>query len=235
MWKSSTKAAAIVALAVGAVTACAGRPEAPTDANLASLADRHKIAVMQGAEKLEIAVDADNPELSEDAKRDILVFARGFMRHGHGALVLSTPSGSANADSAAKAAHSIRIHLASIGVPHAAIAGSTYDAAGSGDSDLPPLVLTYTRFEAQAPECAPLWTQDLADVSSNGPWASFGCSVQANLAAMIDDPSDLIGPRAEDPRDASRRAVVLDAFRKGQQTHANRSSDERVAVSNAIQ
>ena len=88
------------------------------------------------------------------------------------------------------------------------------------------------RFEAQAPECAPLWEQDLAHQSNNQPWASFGCATQANLAAMISDPADLLGPRQEDPRDAARRARVLEAYRQGQQTHANRSDDERVQVSN---
>ena len=81
---------------------------------------------------------------------------------------------------------------------------------------------------------APLWSQDLAHSPDNQPWASFGCAQQANLAAMVSDPADLLGPRAEDPRDAARRARVLEAYRQGQQTHAERSGDERVQVSSAI-
>jgi pilus assembly protein CpaD len=235
MSNRSSRIAALALLIAGGITACAGRPEAPADANLASPTDRHKILVMQGAEKLEIAVERGDPNLDEPSKQRLLAFARGFIRHGHGALVLSTPSGSPNADSAARLAQAVRLQLASVGVPFAAVAGSTYDAKDSADADAAPIILTYTRFDAQAPDCAPLWSQDLSNVSTNGPWSSFGCAVQANLAAMIDDPADLLGPRTEDSRDAGRRAVVIDAFRKGQQTHANRSDDERVSVSNAIQ
>jgi pilus assembly protein CpaD len=93
----------------------------------------------------------------------------------------------------------------------------------------------FMRFAAQAPECAPLYTQDLAHNASNRPYQSFGCSAQANLAAMISDPRDLMEPRVEDPRDPARRAVVLEAYRKGQQTHAERSQDERVQVSKAVE
>jgi type IV pilus biogenesis protein CpaD/CtpE len=38
-------------------------------------------------------------------------------------------------------------------------------------------------------------------------------------------------PRTADASDATRRSVVLDRYRQGQQTHATRSDDERVTVS----
>ena len=95
-------------------------------------------------------------------------------------------------------------------------------------------MLTFSRFDATAPTCEPLWSQDLAHSPDNQPWNSFGCAQQANLAAMVSDPADLLGPRAEDPRDAARRARVLEAYRQGQQTHAERSADERVQVSDAV-
>jgi pilus assembly protein CpaD len=96
-------------------------------------------------------------------------------------------------------------------------------------------VLSFARFEAEAPECAPLWEQDLAHQSNNQPWASFGCATNANLAAMIEDPADLLRPRDMDPRDSNRRSTVMEAYREGAQTHAERTSDERVSISNAVQ
>jgi pilus assembly protein CpaD len=219
------------ALAAG-LCACATQAPPPEESNLATRSDRHKIAVMQSGETLEVPVRAGETRLSEAARREIALFAREYVRGGHGALVISTPSGSGNADSAARLAHLARLEIAANGVPFAAIAGSTYDAASTPDAAI---ILSFTRFNAQAPECAPLWKQDLSDVSSNGPWDSFGCASQANLAAMIDDPADLVRPRDSEPRDAARRANVLEAYRKGDQTHAKRSSDERVTVSNAVE
>jgi pilus assembly protein CpaD len=188
--------------------------------------------VVQAAERIEIPVSPYEESLSEPLRREITNFARGYVRSGHGSLVLSAPSGGANADAASRISHAVRIHLANAGVPFAAIAGSTYDAGEAADA---PILLSFTRFDAQAPDCAPLWRQDLSDVSENKPWASYGCALQANLAAMIADPADLLGPREEDPRDAARRANTLEAYRKGAQSHAARSNDERVTVSNAVE
>ena len=36
-------------------------------------------------------------------------------------------------------------------------------------------------------------------------------------------------------RDSERRDTVMDAYRAGEQTHAERSNDERVTISNAVQ
>jgi pilus assembly protein CpaD len=60
---------------------------------------------------------------------------------------------------------------------------------------------------------------------------TFGCALQANLAAMVADPADLAAPRRADPAEAARRTVVLDKYCRGEQTHATRSDDERVTVS----
>ena len=129
-------------------------------------------------------------------------------------------------------ANETRRALVDAGVSYAAVAGSTYDASGVANA---PLVLSFARFEAHAPECAPIWEQDLGHQSNNQPWASFGCATQANLAAMIEDPRDLATPRDMAARDSGRRDTVMEAYRAGQQTHATRSDAESATVSNAVQ
>ncbi len=96
-------------------------------------------------------------------------------------------------------------------------------------------MLTFTRFEAEAPDCKPLWNYDLGSSLDNRATKNFGCSVNANLAAMIADPADLNGPRPEDPRDAARRDVVLGKYREGEPSGATRGPDERATISTAIQ
>jgi len=46
--------------------------------------------------------------------------------------------------------------------------------------------------------------------------------VNANLAAQIANPRDIIAPRAMTPSDVARRSVVFDDYRKGTQTAAER-------------
>ncbi|HYD86604.1 MAG TPA: CpaD family pilus assembly protein [Vitreimonas sp.] len=219
----------VLLLGVSTLAACASVPT-PEGPPVASAADRHRIEVTQTAERVEILVESGDVSLSPEARAHLRMLASNYLRYGHGPLVLSSPSGGANTDAASVLAHEARMSLVDAGVSYAAVAGSTYDGSG-GDA---PIVASFTRFEAHAPECAPLWEQDLAHQSNNQPWASFGCATQANLAALVEDPADLLRPRNADPRDSGRRETVMDAYRNGDPTHAERSSDERVAISNAV-
>lgn len=215
---------------LSALGACATAP--PAGPPTSSYADRHVIEVSQTSQRLDIVAGASGVGLTAKARADIGAFASAYLRYGHGALILSAPSGGANADAATLLTHEARLALAEAGVSNAAVAGSAYDAAGSADA---PLVLSFARFEARAPECAPIWEQDLAHQSNNQPWASFGCATQANLAALIEDPHDLLRPRDEDPRDSGRRDAILEAYRAGETTHATRSASESATISTVAQ
>lgn len=48
---------------------------------------------------------------------------------------------------------------------------------------------------------------------------------------MVANPRDLVEPRAMTPADASRRGVVIDAWRKGEKTQSERSTDDTGQVS----
>lgn len=215
--------------ALGACASMSATGEEPH--NFATAADTHTITVTEAGARMYVAFGANDTVLSPRDRAAIANFAGDYLRAGHGAVIMSTPSGGGNANAAGIMAQQTRMALTESGVPYAAIAGATYEASGSNAA---PIVLTFTRFEATAPACTPLWQQDLAHQSNNRPWASFGCATQANLAAMIEDPHDLLEPRGQDPRDAQRRSTVLDAYRQGNQTHADRSDDERATVSNAV-
>lgn len=213
-----------------ALGACQSLPDASPP--VSSAADRHTIAVEQTGARMEIEVAPGDTALTDKARSDVAAFAGGYLRYGHGAMILSTPSGAANSEAASIVAQQTRTALVESGVTYGAVAGSSYDASGN---DAAPLILSFTRFEAQAPECAPLWRQDLAHQSNNQPWESFGCATQANLAAMVEDPRDLLQPRDMDPRDGGRRDEVMEHYRQGEVTHAARDADERVGVSNVAQ
>lgn len=215
-----------------ALGACASVPPPADGPPVSSAMDRHRIEVEQTSQRVEITVAPSDVSLTAKARSDLRAFAGNYLRYGHGALILSAPTGGANSQAATLLTGEARMSLVEAGVSYAAVAASSYDASGQADA---PIIVSFARFEAHAPECAPLWEQDLAHQSNNQAWESFGCATQANLAAMVEDPRDLLGPRAEDPRDSNRRATVFQAYRAGDPTHADRSNDERATVSDAVQ
>ncbi|MGA8919494.1 MAG: CpaD family pilus assembly lipoprotein, partial [Pseudolabrys sp.] len=65
------------------------------------------------------------------------------------------------------------------------------------------------------------WPTDLGPSLKSGfienrPYWNLGCASQRNLAAMVDNPADLLQPRGEVPPYAPRRTVVLDRYKKGE-------------------
>ena len=62
---------------------------------------------------------------------------------------------------------------------------------------------------------------------------NHGCANQHNLAAMISNPADLLGPRTEGSRYGERRDDVMNKYAKGKVTGADKSEDERVRVKGA--
>jgi pilus assembly protein CpaD len=83
--------------------------------------------------------------------------------------------------------------------------------------------LTYPKIVAEAGPCG-VWPEDLGpsiknkSYLDNKPYYNLGCANQRNLAAMIDNPADLVQPRPETPAYTSRRTVAFDKYRKGTST-----------------
>lgn len=223
-------AAALLCVSASACASMAKPPKDLADNPVPTTADLHRITVAQAGERLEVPVSADGA-IGPETTALIDGFGREYRDVGHGPLIVSTPAGAGDATAAARVAQAVRLQLAEGGVPYAAIAGSTYDASGK---ETAPIVLSYMHFTAEAPECAPVWTEDLSKTADNRAPPMFGCFISANLAAMIADPADLEQPRAIEPRDGARRAEVMDKYRKGEPTGATRSEDERVKISDAV-
>jgi pilus assembly protein CpaD len=80
--------------------------------------------------------------------------------------------------------------------------------------------LNYPKITAVAGPCG-LWPEDLGpsikDKSyfENKSYYNFGCAYQRNMAAMVDNPSDLVQPRTETPPYTPRRSEAFEKYRKG--------------------
>jgi pilus assembly protein CpaD len=196
-------------------------------------ADRksHDIQVVEDTVVLELAMNASEPGLPSAQTNQVSNFLADYISRGrrHGPLIVSVPQNSpwaAQLEQGAADAYSLAYKS---GVRD--IKRSDYDSNGSSEA---PMVLAYTAFRAIAPDCPSLASINLSASATNDPHPSFGCATQANLAAMIADPADLLGARRSDPKDVMRRATVLNKYRAGESSATERSEAETGAISTAV-
>ena len=173
--------------------------------------------------------DRASSRLSDAQRNDITSFVRFFHDAGHGDLLMVLPEGTGNPQSAIDAVAEAREIAWSNGVNYKEIKG------GASGFQLEPVVtLSFTRYEAVAPECEGFGTIDITNTRSNGDLPNLGCSVRTNMAAMIADPADLLGNRQLEPGDSERRYITFEAYRQGEQTASERNEGESGVISDAV-
>jgi len=102
--------------------------------------------------------------------------------------------------------------FAEIGIHRSRITKQAYQASGHGDSAT--LRMAFSAMTAQvAGECGK-WEENLTHTPDNRNYGNFGCATQSNLATMIANPNDLLGPRGESEIDATRRDTVIKEWRE---------------------
>lgn len=214
-----------------ALSGCRGREE--TGAHVAgwSLVDssqRHPILVSQQPATLSIRVASGAHGLSEAQSAQVSDFLARYRSKdsGNSKLVIAVPSGSPNESAAMRAVGNMREMIRDFGFSESTVAMQPYSG---GRDPSAPIRLAYLRYVAEAPECGH-WPTNLAYDPLNLPYPNFGCAQQHNLAAQIANPADLLGPRTMAPADAERRAVVIDRYRQGKTTAADKGGEERVQV-----
>ena len=148
--------------------------------------------------------------------------AQTWLREGTGAINADVPIGTPNARAAADTFREIRAMLAAAGVPPRGIIVRNYRP--DDPRQLATIRLNYPKITAVAGPCG-LWPEDLGpsiknkSYFENKPYYNFGCAYQRNMAAMVDNPSDLVQPRPETPPYTARR---INALRQISQGHDDR-------------
>jgi pilus assembly protein CpaD len=181
----------------------------------------HPITVQESNRSVVIFVGRARGGLSAEQRADVMGLAEVWLQEGTGAIVADVPVGTPNARAAADAFREAQSLLAAAGVPPRGITVHHYHP--DDPRQLATLRLTYPKFTAVAGPCG-LWPEDLGpsikDKSylENKPYYNFGCAYQRNMAAMIDNPEDLVQPRAETPAYTVRRTEGFDKYRKGTTT-----------------
>jgi pilus assembly protein CpaD len=182
---------------------------------------RHPIAIEEAHKSVVIFVGHARGGLTAPQQSDVIGLAQIWQREATGAIVADVPVDTPNASAAADAMRAVRSLLAASGVPPAAVTVHRYHP--ENPRLLPVIRLNYTRIAAVAGPCG-LWPEDLGpsinnpDYADNRQYHNFGCANQRNLAAMIDNPADLVQPRSETPAYTARRTEAFEKYRKGTTT-----------------
>lgn len=173
---------------------------------------RHPIVLSEQEQVLDVPVASGARELSVATLSNVEGFAAGFASAGTGVIYVMLPRGSANERAAAHVKGEILSAIATGGAARRSVIIQHYDATAHGPSA--PVRLSYQGVEASTGPCG-RWPDDLADTVENRNYHDFGCSSQSNLAKLVANPVDLLGPRKMSPIDATQRAAVIEDYQAG--------------------
>lgn len=217
--RCSLRMAALLLLALG-LSAC-DHPVDETASIPTDYRQRHPIVIREADRSLEIFVGNGRGGLSAVQRADVAGLAHTWVKEGTGTIIADVPVGTPNARSAADALREVRSILAASGVPARGITVRDYHP--QDPRQFATIRLSYPKIVADAGPCG-VWPEDLGPSPEdrgyleNKPYYNLGCASQHNLAAMIDNPSDLVQPRPETPAYTARRNIAFEKYRKGETT-----------------
>jgi pilus assembly protein CpaD len=191
---------------------------------------RHPITLKESNHDLEVFIGSNRGELNPTQRAQVLAFGLRWKHDATGGLIIDRPVGGSNERAAADSMREITSILASSGMPPNSIAVRTYPAGGPA---LAPVRLSYPKIVAQAGPCG-IWPEDIGpsatrDYFENQPMWNNGCANQRSLASMVDNPADLVQPRAETAANSMERTTVLERYRQGMDQSTQAASQAAAA------
>ena len=181
-------------------------------------ARNHPIAVEPSFRELKVqfAGGADGMSTEDAVKFD--AFLSDYRVHGNGSLGISVPNGAPSRAAITFFAE----RAAATGISRDKILVSTHDAPSSDMR----VDINYIAYTARTQACGD-WSENESFTLDNRTSKNFGCSIQQNIAAMVADPRDLLGPGSMGPVDTNRRAIVMEHYQKGEVTQADKHTVDK--------
>lgn len=204
---------------------------APAEYYTGTTLERNAIGVTQHTEYLEVQLDDRDTQLRISELMKVRDFLDTYTDVGHGPLVISMPHDASNPQLAVGAVAELRQLAWEAGVGYESLLGAAYDSDGRATT---PIIMAFKTYKAVAPKCTSLAQLDVSNAVSNSDLPSLGCAVRTNMAAMIAEPSDLLGSRDLDEGDLDRRSRQLEMWRNGESSAAVRTDAESAIVSTAV-
>lgn len=201
-----------------------------TDINLPmQYEERHPITVEATSAEMDILISPQSVALLRVDETRLRAFAHAYRTRGHGPLVVMVPSETPNSMAATQVLADVHQVLTEEGLHPDDVQSRPYHT--THNPEWAPLRLSFTRYIASASPCGD-WSESYSVRFDGNPTPNWGCATQNNLAAMISEPADLIGPREMTPVSAAQRSEMLGRYRIGNDTNTMRGSDDDSSISN---
>ena len=178
----------------------------------------HPILVSEQTLQMQLLVDTDARGLSFDDMQRVEEFASRFKQAKGKVLRVHRPMESDNKAGIDRVLPKVLKVLKANGLSRRHISLGSYEEKDESKQGV--IHLSYRALAASVHDCGN-WEGDLTDNFANQNYGNFGCASQANFAAQLADPRDLVAPRAQGPIDAEQRANTIERY----QTAPNRQAD----------
>lgn len=233
--RAGTAVRVVAAAGLAAMLAgCYRSPQVAERAYPTDYRERHPITIKERAHTVEIFVGRNRGGLTPSQRADVLSFAQQWRHEAMSGIIIDVPRGGGVDHAAADSLREVHSILAASGVPRTAVYMRNYRTPPAA---LASIRMNYSRLAAEAGPCGK-WPADLGpSIDSkdyeNRPYWNLGCATQRNLAAMVDNPADLVQPRGETPAYTGRRSVAMDKYRKGEVPSASYPADSTNGYDNS--
>ncbi len=218
----------VMLLAALSLSGCAQTYSTPQGGNInqPDFQRNNPIKVTQGKQEIDLVPPKGAYGLTPGQVAASASFIIDYMDKGEGRLEIWAPRGNKNTAAINRAQKTIKNILYDAAIPNSAIDYRSYNAHGNSKA---PLGMKFKRYYASVEKCGGIRT-NLGANYNNVNYKSFGCAYQTNIAAMVSNPKDLLGPGAMSGASAERRQIIWAKYVAGQPTGATRSADERVLI-----
>lgn len=213
--QSTLRLLAVAALVV--TGSCATTPDTTPGMMMPDGASNHPIMVEPSYRALKLDWAPSTGGLAPAEEIQFNAFVSDYLAHGNGAIAVSAPA----AMGAQDVVQWFAARINAMGVSREKILVASHDAA-PGDLRVE---VNYVSYQARTDKCGD-WSENLAFTLDNSTPKNFGCAVQQNIAAMVADPRDLLGPRGLGESDGARRATVMGNYEQGKITQADKKKGD---------
>ena len=201
---------------------------APYQRNPTSLEPRqiYPLTVESQVMTLDVTGDGNGRPLATEEMR-LSQFVNDYVASGATRLVIQTPRTHGYLGDRLAISVADRALASGLARPEVVLAD-----LGTADG---PVIVSYERHLVRLPECYG-WYVEPSYNPSNSPHLNFGCATQRNLGMMVANPADLVAPAGQGGTlDSTRSGLVIDKYRKGDITAANKSQELMSTVSEVSQ
>ncbi len=198
-------------LLCGCATAPATRADGTPKPAVLIPTEQYAVKVTSAPEQIAIGLHPQG--LSANQQAALSEFVSRWRDDGGGLMTLRIADDSQNLALTRRMQIQVSNYLIKLGLPAEQLRLAGYHAGG----DVSPVLISYERYVAEHTQCGLDW-ENLTATKNNTPYKQFGCSMTANMAAMVANPRDMLAPAVVTPADDVRREVVLGKYRRGDVT-----------------